>query len=166
MLELPRVEHNAVNLPGNLSNKIPNKTASHDIKNTGTINEDFADMSVLVIDNDALMLTAISSQLIEWGCLVYTAKDKESLTKIMTEMQQPARFIIADYHLDNNTNGVDLVSHLLRKEHWQSPCVICSADPSEQVRQHTSDANFLFLRKPVKSLALKRLIRQITSTVL
>ncbi|PKH89510.1 PAS domain-containing hybrid sensor histidine kinase/response regulator [Colwellia sp. Bg11-28] len=166
MLELPRVEHKAVNLPGNLSNKIPNKTASHDIKNTGTINEDFADMSVLVIDNDALMLTAISSQLIEWGCLVYTAKDKESLTKIVTQMQQPARFIIADYHLDNNTNGVDLVSHLLRKEHWQSPCVICSADPSEQVRQHTSDANFLFLRKPVKSLALKRLIRQITSTVL
>jgi response regulator of citrate/malate metabolism len=92
--------------------------------------------------------------------VVYTAKDQASLTEVVSNMQQPARFIIADYHLDNDTNGVDLVSHLLRKEHWQSPCVICSADPSEQVRQHTSDANFLFLRKPVKALALKRLIRQ------
>jgi len=164
MVELPKVKHNAVNLPSNLSSKVTNKitkkTASQGIKSTGTVNENFADMSVLVIDNDALMLTAISSQLIEWGCVVYTAKDQASLTKVVSNMQQPARFIIADYHLDNDINGVDLVTHLLLKEHWQSPCVICSADPSEQVRQHTSDANFLFLRKPVKALALKRLIRQ------
>ena len=180
MLELPRISHNTVNIPNNLPNEIlsstssttpnnvtykasdnvPTKTASHSTKNNNTANEGFADMSVLVIDNDALMLTAISSQLIDWGCVVYTAKDQASLTEVVSNMQQPARFIIADYHLDNDTNGVDLVSHLLRKEHWQSPCVICSADPSEQVRQHTSDANFLFLRKPVKALALKRLIRQ------
>ncbi|HBY88456.1 MAG TPA: histidine kinase [Colwellia sp.] len=180
MLELPRVSHNTVNIPNNLPNEIlsstssttpnnvtykasdnvPTKTASHSTKNNNTANEGFADMSVLVIDNDALMLTAISSQLIDWGCVVYTAKDQASLTEVVSNMQQPARFIIADYHLDNDTNGVDLVSHLLRKEHWQTPCVICSADPSEQVRQHTSDANFLFLRKPVKALALKRLIRQ------
>ena len=189
MLELPRVVHSkvkhSVNLSGKVSNKpsgntpsavtnnatnnaskkVTTKTANHDTKNSNIINEGFANMPVLVIDNDALMLTAISSQLIEWGCVVYTAKDQASLTKIVSKMQQPAHFIIADYHLDNDTNGVDLVSQLLREEHWQSPCVICSADPSEQVRQHTSDANFLFLRKPVKSLALKRLIRQITSTV-
>jgi len=170
MVELPRIEHNSVNLPskitGKESNNVAEKIAIHDINNTSTVNQDFADMSVLVIDNDALMLTAISSQLIEWGCVVYTAKDQASLTKVVNKMQQPAHFIIADYHLDNDTNGVDLVTNLLLKEHWQSPCVICSADPSEQVRQHTSDANFLFLRKPVKSLALKRLIRQITSAVL
>jgi nitrogen-specific signal transduction histidine kinase/CheY-like chemotaxis protein len=189
MLELPRIEHSRVNFPSNLSNKlskkIPNKTpcsassikanneskkiltktANHNSKNNSIANEGFINMSVLVIDNDALMLTAISSQLVEWGCVVYTAKDQTTLTKVVSEMQQPADFIIADYHLDNDNNGVDLVSHLLRENHWQSPCVICSADPSEQVRQHTSDANFLFLRKPVKSLALKRLIRQITSAV-
>ncbi len=170
MLELPRVVNNRANIATDISSDIANRTspkaadkvstitASHNTKST--VNDGFANMPVLVIDNDALMLTAISSQLLEWGCMVYTAKDQASLAKVVSNMQQPACFIIADYHLDNDSNGVDLVTHLLLKEQWQSPCVICSADPSEQVRQHTSDANFLFLRKPVKALALKRLIRQ------
>ena len=152
MIDVPRVQPSPVNSDSDIS------TISR-IK-TDVSSEDFANMSVLVIDNDALMLTAISSQLTEWGCLVYTAKDKVSLNQVAREMTQAPRFIIADYHLDHDTNGVNLVSTLLQNKMWQSPCAICSADPSEQVRQHTSDANFLFLRKPVKSLALKRLVRQ------
>ncbi len=121
---------------------------------------EFTNVPVLLIDNDALMLTAISAQLIEWGCDVYSAKDHQSVVATLTKMQQSPRFIIADYHLDNDTNGVDLVSTVLHKENLQVPCVIFSADPSESVRQHTADANFSFLRKPVKALALKRLLRQ------
>jgi len=121
----------------------------------------FGNMPILLIDNDALMLTALSSQLIEWGCQVFTAKDAKTTQIAVLEMTEAPRLIIADYHLDNDKNGVDLIIELLQKEQWEIPCVICSADPSEQVRQHTSEANFLFLRKPVKALALKRLIRQI-----
>lgn len=156
MIEVPRIAYKATNL----ASEITRNTT----KNIDSVSEEFTNIPVLVIDNDALMLTAISSQLAEWDCLVYTAKDQESLNKVVKDIPQVPRFIIADYHLDNNANGVDLVTSLLQKENWQSPCVICSADPSEQVRQHTSDANFLFLRKPVKSLALKRLLRQMTST--
>ncbi|GAW95670.1 MULTISPECIES: hybrid sensor histidine kinase/response regulator [Colwellia] len=152
MIEVPRVPLSSINADSEIS------TISR--KKTDVTNTDFANMLVLVIDNDTLMLTAISSQLTEWGCLVYTAKDEESLSKVVKDMSQAPHFIIADYHLDHDANGVDLVSKLLQSKKWQSPCAICSADPSEQVRQHTSDANFLFLRKPVKSLALKRLIRQ------
>ena len=107
------------------------------------------------------MLTALSSQLTEWGCQVFTAKDSSSVEQALTNMTELPRLIVADYHLDNDKNGVDLVVDLLRQQQWEMPCVICSADPSEQVRQHTSEANFLFLRKPVKALALKRMIRQI-----
>lgn len=116
---------------------------------------------ILVIDNDSLMLTAMASQLKDWGFSVVTAKDQVSAESELKSLAVQPAFIVADYHLDDDKNGVDLLQNLFAKFNWQVPCVICSADPSEPVRQHTSDAKFLFLRKPVKALALKRTIRQL-----
>ena len=110
---------------------------------------------ILVIDNDSLMLTAMASQLKDWGFSVVTAKDQVSAESELKSLAIQPAFIVADYHLDDDKNGVDLLQNLFAKFNWQVPCVICSADPSEPVRQHTSDAKFLFLRKPVKALALK-----------
>jgi len=152
MINVPRVPPN-----GDISGR---KISVMARKKSDNSSDDFINMPVLVIDNDALMLTAISSQLTEWGCEVYTARDEESLNEVVSKMVQSPRFVIADYHLDNDSNGVELVTSLLLSKNWKIPCVICSADPSEQVRQHTSDKKFLFVRKPVKSLALKRVIRQ------
>ena len=118
------------------------------------------ELSVVLLDNDPLMLKALSSQLTEWGCQVITAKDALSLQEAALSLVKPPQLIIADYHLDDNQNGVDVITQLLATKQWSTPCVICSADPSELVRQHTSNAHFKFLRKPIKSLALKRLIKQ------
>jgi len=122
---------------------------------------DFLNITILVIDNDELMLTAISSLLSEWGCKVITAKDEATTNTALALSAAKPDMIVADYHLDDDANGVDLVSKLMQEKQRQIPCVVCSADPSEAVRQHTSDADFYFLRKPVKELALKRLIRQL-----
>ena len=70
--------------------------------------------------------------------------------------------IIADYHLDYGQNGVDLVlSNVKATTMATSRRLYALLIPLKAVRQHTSDAEFLFLRKPVKSLALKRLMRQL-----
>ncbi|WP_394205757.1 PAS-domain containing protein [Shewanella waksmanii] len=122
------------------------------------------DINVLVIDNDELMRTAISSQLSQWGCHVLSASDEVTATALL-EGAVDLKLVIADYHLDDDKNGVDLLSGLLQthpefglaKQH----CVVCSADPSEQVREHTSQAGFAFVRKPLKAIALKRLIKKL-----
>lgn len=125
--------------------------------------EELNQQCVLVIDNDALSLTAMSSQLELWGCDVISAKDEESAIAKLGETNKAPKLIISDYHLDNDCNGVEVSAQLLQQQSLNIPCVIYSADPSEQVREHTSGAQFLFLRKPVKSLALKRVIRQVLS---
>ncbi|WP_404842463.1 MULTISPECIES: PAS-domain containing protein [unclassified Colwellia] len=126
-----------------------------------SLEKSFNNMVVLLIDNDQLMLTAMASQLSDWGCCVLTAYDQPSCQQTLANGEIIPNIIIADYHLEHGTNGVDLVRAMLRAQQWQLPVIICSADPSESVRQHTSDAEFLFLRKPVKSLALKRMMRQL-----
>lgn len=126
-----------------------------------SLEKSFNNMVVLLIDNDELMLTAMTSQLSDWGFCVLTAYDQPSCQQKLANGEIIPNIIIADYHLEHDTNGVDLVRSMLRAQQWQPPVIICSADPSESVRQHTSDAEFLFLRKPVKSLALKRMMRQL-----
>ena len=118
---------------------------------------------ILVIDNDPLVLKAMQSLLENWGVTIITASNEAMVKQQLTKNDQTIipHLIIADYHLDESANGVDVVVQLLAEKQWQIPCIINSADPSEQVRQHTSDAQFSFLRKPLKPLALKKLLRQL-----
>ncbi|HBF49018.1 MAG TPA: histidine kinase, partial [Shewanella frigidimarina] len=152
----------SVEIPRVLQQKKPVKvteTAEDDISSDST------NITVMVIDNDDLMLKAISTLLSDWGCNVITAKDQPSAILQLANNPQP-KLIIADYHLEDDKNGVDLVQYLLANHltinRNQPTCVICSADPSEAVRQHTSSAQFSFVRKPLKAIALKRFIKQLT----
>ncbi|TPH14594.1 PAS domain-containing hybrid sensor histidine kinase/response regulator [Litorilituus lipolyticus] len=126
---------------------------------------EFTHLPILLIDNEELMLTAMKTQLLDWGSDVLTAKDESSLNKALATEGSFRDFIpaliISDYHLDHDKNGVDLVQKTLAANQWHAPCIICSADPSEEVREHTSKANFFFMRKPIKALALKKLMRQV-----
>lgn len=116
-------------------------------------------MNILVIDNDALMLSALTRQVEAWGCNVTAVSGRQDW---QSNQQQHIDFVIADYHLDDDDNGVDLVKDISSQLNKQLPCIVCSANPSEQLRQHCSDAGFSFMKKPVKGLALKRLIKQLT----
>ncbi len=162
-IEIPRVsatEVAVVNLQAN--NKLKVNKVLDALAETSP-DKPFNNVVVLLIDNDELMLTAMASQLIDWGCRVVTAHDQPSCQLALADGKTLPNIIIADYHLDYGQNGVDLVVAMMTAQQWRQPAIICSADPSESVRQHTSDAEFLFLRKPVKSLALKRMMRQLLS---
>ncbi len=122
---------------------------------------EFDDLAVVLIDNEALMLTAMKTQLEDWGCLVVAVRDQASLNEAINQQQFTPSFIISDYHLDDDENGVSVIQQSMAQYGWQVPVIICSADPSEQVRESTSKAKFYFMRKPIKALALKKLMRQL-----
>lgn len=121
----------------------------------------FTNLTVLIIDNDKLMLKALEQQITNWGCdVIASSGNPKVLHQQVTHIRAP-ELIIADYHLDDGMNGVDLVQGLKAKFNWSTPCIVCSADPSESIRQHCNDAQYRFINKPVKALALKRLIKQL-----
>ena len=153
-LEIPRVRDVRVPINSvNLSVKA--------VELGGDFNQDFTKLVVLLIDNEALMLNAMSTQLSEWGCQVFAVKNEEELMAMLTAAPLLPNIIISDYHLDDNKNGVDLVIKSKSKQGWNSPCIICSADPAEPVREHTRSANFHFMKKPIKALGLKKLMRHL-----
>lgn len=149
----------SVSLPRSTVKLAPKATIETSSQNQ-TANE-FTGLPILLVDNEAIMLKAIKSQLEEWGCYVLAVKDEKSLTNSLLKQDFIPTIIISDYHLDNDKNGVDLIQKTLSNQTWQVPCIICSADPSEQVREHTNSAQFYFMRKPIKALALKKLMKQL-----
>ena len=139
---------------------LPHQASSIVASKPSSANE-FDDLAIVLIDNEPLMLTAMKTQLKEWGCQVIAAEDEAALTSALAKRSFTPSLIISDYHLDDDKNGVDLVLKSQKQYVWQAPVIICSADPSEQVREHTSSAKFNFMRKPIKALALKKLMRQL-----
>lgn len=139
------------------------KSITANTSQSSSANE-FIDLSVILIDNESLMLKAMQTQLKEWGCKLVAVADEISLHAALANAQFVPDMIISDYHLDDNNNGVALVQKCTEQYQWQAPVIICSADPSEQVREHTSNAKYHFMRKPIKALALKKLMRRLLNS--
>lgn len=135
-----------------LRNKKANQAEPSNIKND-------LQSPILVIDNDPLVLKAMVSLLESWHYKVICVNDKKAFNEVV--FSQSPMLIIADYYLDNQVNGVNLVQEIMKEKQWQLPCIINSADPSEALREHTSNAQFSYIRKPIKPLALRRLIKQL-----
>ncbi|KXI27990.1 PAS domain-containing hybrid sensor histidine kinase/response regulator [Paraglaciecola hydrolytica] len=113
---------------------------------------------VLVIENEAHTLEAIYQLLSSWGATVYTAKDVQSAVDVCPTC--PA-LLFLDYHLDHGFTGVQAAEKI--REHWHSaiPGILSSADRSEQTRKEAIDTKLHYLPKPIKTAALKRLIKQL-----
>ena len=67
--------------------------------------------------------------------------------------------IVADYHLDD-TNGIDVVTHLRDQFDVDTPALLLTADRSDLVRERASDVDMPVLNKPVKPAALRAALAQ------
>ncbi|MCP4272394.1 MAG: response regulator [Gammaproteobacteria bacterium] len=120
----------------------------------------FTGLTILIIDNDELLLSALKQQILLWTEKVIAVKSRSEWLETYQQTGHKPDVIIADYHLKEGENGVQFAENLFLDIQQVIPCVICSADPSEELREHVSLAQFSFIRKPVKALALRKMIKQ------
>jgi Na+/proline symporter/signal transduction histidine kinase len=116
------------------------------------------DKTVVVVENEAHTLTAISQLLQSWGARVYADAD---INKVMTQCPEKPQLLFLDFHLDHGLTGVQVAQQL--RAHWQAdiPAILSSADRSEDTRKQAIDSHLHYLPKPIKPAALKRLLNQL-----
>jgi signal transduction histidine kinase len=116
-------------------------------------------LRVLCIDNEFRILAGMQALLEQWGCVVTCAS---SLGEVMSNWQHPLppEIILADYHLDNEENGLDVLKAL--SYHWNHPlsAIVISANNSDELRKKVKDNGYMFLSKPVKPGALGSVMRR------
>ena len=110
---------------------------------------------VLCIDNEETILEGMKSLLNQWGCQVTLAKNQKDLEPMLA--QSPPDILLVDFHLEEHLTGVELVQGLPRT--WRHrPCMIISADNSDEVRQQVDRAGLAYMAKPVSSEQLAKTI--------
>jgi len=69
--------------------------------------------------------------------------------------------LLADFHLDDNVNGLDAMDLLRAACASPPPGALITADASAELKSRARERGYALLRKPVKPAALRALIAQL-----
>ncbi len=128
------------------------------IKSGNAGHSNFNGMLVYCIDNEKRILDGMRILLEGWGCEVVTFADSAPLlAQIKTSVPS---FIIADYHLENET-GLEVISSARAALGTEVPSVLITADRSAAVRNAARAINVNLLNKPLRPAALRALMESI-----
>jgi Na+/proline symporter/signal transduction histidine kinase/CheY-like chemotaxis protein len=101
---------------------------------------------VLCIDNEEDILQGMKSLLNQWGCQVLLAKGQKEVLALLND--QLPDILLVDFHLDEHLTGLEVVNSL--PERWRNlPCILISADNSDEMKLNAEKSGFLFLSKPI-----------------
>ncbi|MGM0953033.1 MAG: NahK/ErcS family hybrid sensor histidine kinase/response regulator [Pseudomonadota bacterium] len=110
---------------------------------------------VWVIDNDPSICQGMKTLLEGWDCQVVTALSLEDLESQLDPASATVDLILADYHLDNDENGVDVVAEINGRRRCPAPVIMITANYTNELKQQIRDLGHLLMNKPVKPLKLR-----------
>jgi CheY-like chemotaxis protein len=119
---------------------------------------DMHGMRVLLIEDDALGRAALKGLLQSWGCVVLEAATAEQALQHWS-LHTPADFIVSDYRLLGERNGVDAVQDLRARAGRAIAACVISGDTDASVKAQVAAAGLLLLQKPVKPAKLRGVLR-------
>ena len=112
---------------------------------------------LLVVDDDAAVLSGTASILASWGCQVSAAASVAQVKQLMRNGVE-WDFIVSDYQLENDTNGIEVVDLVRQHQNQQIPCILITGDTSPAVLKLVSVSGHHLLHKPVRPAKLRSLI--------
>ncbi len=114
-----------------------------------------------VVDNDSAICHGMKVVLETWGCEVITAVSMADLKRQLDPSEEPVDVILADYHLDNDENGVDTVAAINGSRCTPVPVVMITANYTNELKQHIRELGYVLMNKPVKPLKLRSALNHI-----
>ena len=110
---------------------------------------------IWVLDNDAAICAGMRTLLEGWGCVVVTALSEQDLARQVDNYHAEADLLIADYHLDNEQNGVDAVARINARRASPIPAMMITANYSNELKQQIRERGHPLMHKPVRPMKLK-----------
>ncbi|WP_100641823.1 PAS domain-containing hybrid sensor histidine kinase/response regulator [Alteromonas facilis] len=114
--------------------------------------------TVLVVENDEQIQKAVTHVLQDWGATVINT---DSWHQIQQLCPSPPDLLIVDYHLDAGETGIDAIRKASALWQQQVPGVLTTANRDDSVKDQAFSIGLSHLPKPVKPLALKRLLKRL-----
>ncbi|PKF61781.1 hypothetical protein CW745_10730 [Psychromonas sp. psych-6C06] len=115
--------------------------------------------SILLIDDDASILAALSMLLENWGYRVDCADNSQEALQVLAKNRYA--LIISDYRLPGEKNGIDLIKVAQKQQGIPAVLLTGEVDP-DKLKEGASNL-YKVLHKPIKPAALRLLLRQLLS---
>lgn len=110
---------------------------------------------IWVIDNERAICQGMHTLLSGWGCNVVTALSLEDLLSKVDPRHDPVDMLIADYHLDDDQNGVDAARGVAKLMDTPLNVLMITANYNKELKQDIRELGYFLMNKPVKPLKLK-----------
>ncbi|MEL0638741.1 PAS domain-containing hybrid sensor histidine kinase/response regulator [Marinomonas sp. TI.3.20] len=112
---------------------------------------------VWCIDDDNNNLTAMRTLLTHWQCDCQTFERFEEANQAEGE----AELLLVDFQLDQNQDGLSLISTLRKKANKDIPAVLITASQEPGLVERCKQNNVIYMAKPAKPAKLRALIQHI-----
>ena len=119
---------------------------------------------ILCIDNDAAILEGMTALLRGWNCDVITADSEASAREALAKVGRRVDIMLADYHLDDQDTGLAVMERLQGLWAKPVPGVLVTADHNNELREHTLELGYQYLRKPLKPAGLRAMLNKLLSS--
>jgi Na+/proline symporter/CheY-like chemotaxis protein len=122
------------------------------------------EMVILCVDNEPDILEAMNLLLDRWGCGQVMLAETQAQAAQQVLMHGTPDFVLVDYHLSDQSNGLDLMAHLDNILGTRLPAIVITADRSTELEEATKKRNYGLLRKPIRPAALRALMNNMLKT--
>lgn len=116
---------------------------------------------VLVIEDDPMVLSALTGLLQQWGCGVTGAESYDGLLAAVDISGPPPDLIIADLRLKGADSGIVAIRQLARRFDSDVPGLILTGDVDRLRLREARLSGYPLLQKPVTALALRAALAQV-----
>ncbi|MEO1091456.1 MAG: hybrid sensor histidine kinase/response regulator [Pseudomonadota bacterium] len=116
---------------------------------------------VAVVENEPAILEAMQTVLQRWGCRVIVGSSGATLNAALEVAQATPDAVIADYHLDDDANGLDVILGIRQRLDGAVPGIVVTADRTAEVRAEVAASDCSILNKPVRPGRLRSLLSHV-----
>jgi signal transduction histidine kinase len=113
-------------------------------------------LRVLCVDNDSAILDGMEALLGQWGVLVFKARGSAEALTLAAELGLDA--VLVDYHLDDGSDGLELLRHLNERRVSALAGGLITADHGAHVAFAARSQGYPLLHKPIRPAALRALL--------
>lgn len=119
--------------------------------------QDVDGVVALVVENDSSVRTALVGLLETWGVSALDAASQAEALGLLADLGIAPDVIVADYHLDNDENGLDVIA-ALRAQYGVIPAILVTADRGGRLAERCAAHGVPLLNKPVEPARLRALL--------
>ncbi|NUB17603.1 response regulator, partial [Azospirillum brasilense] len=118
-------------------------------------------MTVLAVDDEAMVLTGLQMILESWGCTVAAAGDMREVFAVLDALPDPPSVILTDLRLPGKVSGFDVIDRVRRLYGQEIPAVVLSGETAQSALLEGQRRGCSFLHKPLHPGDLRQVLERL-----